>query len=174
MLPFVARSVRRGFLFVVVAVGGLPPVAYAQPNPPAPPSQSDTTAVRATLDSLFDGMRAGDSAAVRAVFHPDARLHTALGPADTAAVRATPIDAFVEAVGQSRERVWDERIWNVTIQVDGPLASAWVSYAFYLGDKLSHCGVNAVQLIQQDDGWRILQLTDTRRPHCDVPADVRK
>lgn len=174
MGSFAAHFVKGRLLLVVVAVGLLSSVACAQPNPPDSPTRSDAAAVRATIDSLFDGMRAGDSAAVRAVFHPDARLHTALGPADTAAVRATPIDAFVKAVGQPHEKVWDERIWDVKIRVDGPLASAWVPYAFYLGDELSHCGVNAVQLVQRGDGWRILQLTDTRRQNCTVPPEVRK
>jgi len=164
---------RRAFLFVAVMVVAVP-VVGAQPTPPEPPARNGVQAVRATIDALFDGMRAGDSSAVRAVFHDDARLHTALGPSDTTAVRATSIDAFVEAVGRPHEKVWDERIWDVEIRVDGPLASAWVPYVFYLGDERSHCGVNAVQLVQQDDGWKILQLADTRRQDCNVPADVRK
>ncbi|MEF8795456.1 MAG: nuclear transport factor 2 family protein [Salinivenus sp.] len=161
-------------LLVAVLGAGLTAPAQAQPDPPASPSRSPADAVRATIDALFDGMRAGDSAAVRAVFHDDARLHTALGPADTSAVSATSVDAFAEAVGQPRDRVWDERIWDVEIRVDGPLASAWVPYVFYRGDERSHCGVNAVQLVRTDAGWRLLQLTDTRRPDCTVPPEVRK
>jgi hypothetical protein len=166
-------SAMRVLLFVAVT-GVLAVTVHAQPNPPEPPARPDAQAVRATIDALFDGMRAGDSAAVRTVFHPNARLHTALGPTDSTAVRATSIDAFAKAVGQPREKVWDERIWDVEIRIDGPLASAWVPYVFYLGDKRSHCGVNAVQLVRRSDGWKILQLTDTRRPECDVPADVQK
>lgn len=162
-------------LFVLVlGMGLLGTTAGAQPDPPAPPSDSAARHVRSTLDRLFDGMRAGDSAAVRAVFHEDARLVTALGPSDTSAVRTTAVDTFVEAVGQSRDAVWDERIWDVTIQVDGPLASAWVPYVFYVGTERSHCGVNAVQLVRQDTGWKILHLTDTRRQTCDVPPGVQK
>jgi hypothetical protein len=137
-------------------------------------ASSPEDAVRATIVALFDGMRAGDSSAVRAVFHEDARLYTALGPSDTSAVRGTPIDGFVEAVGQPREKVWDERIWDVEIQVDGPLASAWVPYVFYVGEEWSHCGVNAMQFVRTRDGWKILQVTDTRRQDCDVPTDIRK
>ena len=155
-------------LFVASLLG---PVASAQPEEdPAPTEQ----AIRATIDALFDGMRAGDSTAVRAVFHDEARLYTAVGPSDTAGASETPVDTFVESVGQPHERVWDERTWDVEVRVDGPLASAWVPYVFYLGDERSHCGVNAVQLVRGTNGWRILQLTDTRRQACDVPAEVRK
>ena len=160
-------------LFFSLLLAGTTGSASAQPTPPAPPATDSATAVRATIDALFDGMRAGDSSAVRAVFHPDARLQTALGPADTAAVRATSVDGFVEAVGRSHEKVWDERIWDVQIDIDGPLASAWVPYVFYHGEAFSHCGVNAIQLVRQERGWRILQLTDTRRTDCDIPADVQ-
>lgn len=163
----------RLFVFFL-GIGLLGTTAAAQPEPPAPPSDSAVQDVRSTLDELFDGMRAGDSAAVRAVFHEEARLMTALGPSDTSTVQATEVDRFVEAVGQPRDEEWDERIWDVEIRIDGPLASAWVPYAFYVGSERSHCGVNAVQLVRHKSGWKILQLTDTRRQTCDVPPEVRK
>lgn len=161
---------RLALILFVGSLVGLP--VGAQPDSSAPSSSEEE--VRAVLETLFDGMRAGDSAAVRAVFHPEARLHTALGPADTAAVRATSVDAFVDAVGQPHERTWDERTWAVRVRVDDPLASAWVPYAFYLGNELSHCGVNAVQFVRQADGWRILQLTDTRRTDCEGLPDAHQ
>lgn len=161
-------------LLILMVVGGLvAPSVFAQPDSPGSPAQ-ESQEVRETIEALFDAMRAGDSTAARAVFDEAARLQTAVGPEDTTALRATSIDAFVEAVGHPREQVWDERVWDVEIKIDGPLASAWVPYAFYLGDELSHCGVNAIQLVQTAEGWRILQLTDTRRETCDVPAEIRK
>lgn len=141
---------------------------------PGAAQTTETEAVRSTIDRLFDGMRAGDSTAVRSAFHPDGGLHTAIGPSDTSAVQSTPVDAFVEAVGEPHDKVWDERIWDVEIRIDGPLASAWVPYAFYHGEELSHCGVNAMQFVQTAEGWKIYQLTDSRRQECNVPADVRK
>ena len=165
--------IARFFVFVLVSILAVSSVR-AQSDSSASPPQSAKQAVRAAIDALFDGMRAGDSTAVRAAFHPKARLHTALGASDTSSVRATPVDAFVKAVGQPHEKVWDERIWDVEIRVDGPLAHAWVPYVFYLGDERSHCGVNAVQLGRHQSEWEILQLTDTRRQDCTVPAEVRK
>jgi hypothetical protein len=164
------RPMRLSLVLVAVLLGAVP----ASAQPADAPADSAEQAVRATVKALFDGMRAGDSAAVRAVFHDAARLYTALGPADTAAGRSTPVDAFVRAVGAPRDRVWDERTWDVTVRIDGPLAQAWVPYVFYRGEERSHCGVNAVQLVRTADGWRILQLTDTRRHTCTVPAAVRK
>lgn len=120
-------------------------------------------AVRAVIDQLFDGMRAGDSTAVRAAFHPEARLMS-VGMRDGRAVlRADAVDAFVKAVGTPHDAVWDERLGRVEIRVDGALATAWTAYRFYAGEQFSHCGVNAFQLFEGERGWQIIQITDTRR-----------
>lgn len=119
--------------------------------------------VRATIDRLFDAMRAGDSATVRAVFHPAGRIGSAVARQGVVSVRPDAPDAFIRAVGGPRQGVWDERIAEVQIAVDGPLATAWMEYAFYLGDQRSHCGVNAMQLVRMAEGWQIVSLIDTRR-----------
>ena len=55
----------------------LPAAAYGQQRPAADSTVSaGTAAVRAVIDRLFDAVRAGDSAAVRATFAPPMRLMT--------------------------------------------------------------------------------------------------
>jgi len=62
------------------------------------------------------------------------------------------------------EIVWDERIMSYEIKVDADMATAWTEYAFYAGEKFSHCGVNAFQFFKDDEkGWLITQIIDTRR-----------
>ncbi len=128
-----------------------------------------------TVRHLFDGMRAGDSTQVRAAFMPDARMMTVIRRNDTGTLRMGSLDGFVTAVGEPREAVWDERLWDVQVRIDGPIATVWAPYAFYLGDELSHCGVNAMQLIRRPGGWKIYHIADTRQQeNCEIPADVRK
>lgn len=147
-------------------------------SPTRAQSADPADGVRQSIDALFDAMRAGDSTAVREVFAEGATLETAQSADDGSetgpTVRSTPIARFAEAVGQPKEQVWDERIWDVEIRVDGPMASAWVPYAFYLGETLQHCGVNAIQFVRHADGWKMLHLIDTRTPAeaCDLPASV--
>jgi hypothetical protein len=121
-------------------------------------------------------MRRGDGEAVRAAFAPEGRLQTARARGDSTSVTTTPVEAFASAVGGERDAVWDERVWDVVIQVDGPLATAWTPYAFYRGTELSHCGVNAFQFVRRGGTWKVLQITDTRYPKdtCDIPEEVRK
>ena len=128
-------------------------------------AQRDSTerAVMAVVTSLFDGMRAGDSAKVRAAFHPQAQLLTARVRDGQASVVVDTLDAFVRAVGTPHAEVWDERLRDTAVHVDGPLAVVWTGYAFYAGTKFSHCGVDAFQLARTAAGWRIVSLADTRQ-----------
>lgn len=148
-------------LVLLLAVLGAAPL-HAQ----AAPEQQ----VRAVIDRLFDGMRAGDSTAVRSVFHPVARMVTT-GTRDAVPVLQTStVDQFVRAVGTPHPARWDERIWNVQIRTRDNLATAWMDYAFFLGDQLSHCGVNAFELFRGPDGWKVIGVSDTRqRQGCTPP-----
>lgn len=126
--------------------------------------------VRTVVEPFFDGMRQADSTAVRAVLHPDARFLTTLMRGDEPVLHVGSIPQFLEAVGTPRDEVWDERIWNLDVKVDDRLASVWMEYAFYLGEQLSHCGANAFQLFHGAHGWKVIQITDTRRRDgCDIP-----
>lgn len=136
-------------------------------------AQTPEAEVRAVIDQLFDGMRTGDSTAVRAVFHEHAVLATTFTtPEGVPVYRTNEADRFVEAVGSPHDEVWDEKIWDVVIQVDDNLASAWMNYAFYAGDNFSHCGVNSFQMVRTPDGWKTVYLVDTRRRDgCDKPME---
>jgi len=150
------------FTALLATVAGAGPVA-AQSAAPSRPEQE----VKAVVERLFDGMRAGDSAAVHAVFHPQARLQTTAVRQGEPVLRTDSIEAFLRAVGTPHAEVWDERVSNLEIRTDGDLATAWMDYAFYLGERFSHCGVNALQLFRtKDRGWQIIQIIDTRRREC--------
>lgn len=119
----------------------------------------------AVVNRLFDGMRAGDSAMVRSVFHPQMRMITALVRDGKAVTRIeSSADGFVKAVGTPRPQPLDERIWGEKVEIDGPLASVWVDYALYVGEQFSHCGVDHFLIVKNEsDQWKILEIADTRR-----------
>ncbi|HEV2130128.1 MAG TPA: nuclear transport factor 2 family protein [Longimicrobiaceae bacterium] len=125
-------------------------ILLAFPSPAV--AQTPEQEVMATVQRLFDGMRAGDSTVVRSVFYPGARLVSVGMREGAPMLREDAIDAFLAAVGTPHDEVWDERIWNTEVRVDGNLATAWMDYAFYLGERFSHCGVNAFQLFRGSDG----------------------
>ena len=135
-------------------------------------SPEDHAAVMATVEQLFDGMRANDSEMVLDAFHPDAVLiSTERGRTGEAAPSLSSIGGFAEAVGNS-DQAWDEPIWDEIVHVQDHLASVWVKYAFYLGGtEFSHCGVDAFILARDEEGaWKILALADSRQfEDCEMP-----
>lgn len=48
-----------------------------------------------------------------------------------------------------KEVVFQEKILNYFIQVDGSMAHVWTLYEFYGNGKLSHKGVNAFTLLKK-------------------------
>ncbi len=124
---------------------------------------ADTSAVTAPIRALFDGMRQADSTLMRSAFHPDATIRTTQASRGSApSVTETPVDAFVASIAGAGVYL-DERLTSTTLHVDGPLATAWTGYRFYVDGQFSHCGVNAFTLVHTDDTWRILHVVDTRR-----------
>jgi len=128
-------------------------------NPP-----KEQKAVKACIEQLFNGMRAGDSSIVSAVMHPKIRMQTVLVREGKTILQEGSAEKFLKAVGTPHDMAWDERILSYEIKVDGAMATAWTEYAFYAGEAFSHCGVNAFQFFKDDEkGWLITQIIDTRR-----------
>ena len=147
------------------ALAALPTRALGQPD--------EEAAVLAVVEAMFDAMRAGDSTAFRAVLHPTATgASVFVREGQPTLAREASLEGFVQAVGTPHEQVWDEKIWDAEVRIDGLLATVWTPYAFYLGEELSHCGVDAFQLFKGEDGWKVFHIADTRRREgCEVPAD---
>ena len=165
------RPVRLMFAVLLACATGAGSAAAQATTQAATPEQE----VKAVVERLFNGMRAGDSAAVHAVFHPQARLQTTALRQGEPVLRTDSIEAFLRAVGTPHTEVWDERVSNLEIRTDGELATAWMDYAFYLDDRFSHCGVNALQFFRtKDRGWQIIQIIDTRRRECPRIAGARR
>jgi hypothetical protein len=127
-------------------------------------AQPDTVKIRTVIDQLFTGMRTGDSSLVSQSFMVDATLQSiSTTPDGKVNLRKDAIAGFVKAVGTPHKEVWNEHIYNLKIQIDGPLATVWAPYKFHLDEKFSHCGVNVLILIKTENGWKIASITDTRR-----------
>jgi hypothetical protein len=140
-------------------------------------SSADEAQIKRVIETLFRGMLNSDSALVRSSFAKEVRLATIYrNKSNTPSIRhENSIKQFLEAVGKPHPQPWHEEVWGFKILVDGDLASAWCDYAFYLGNKFSHCGVDAFLLHKTPEGWKIFQLADTRRTEgCGIPDDIRK
>jgi len=137
---------------------------------------SEEANVESVIHRLFAGMHQADSILVRSVFAADVTMVTVLRTKeDTPILRKDSVDDFIKAVGQKPPEPLTEEIWNIKIQIDGDFAQAWCDYAFYVGHRFNHCGVDAFHLIKTMEGWKIFHLADTRRKvDCHVPEEIQK
>jgi len=134
----------------------------------AAPAQQSEREVRAAVQQLFDGMKVHDTVKMRAVLHPQARLVSSGSKDGVPTVSVEATDGWLTAVARGVEP-FDERLSNVVVKVDGGLASVWAEYHFYVGTRFSHCGVDTFHLVRDADGWRIVDLADTRRKEGCTP-----
>ncbi|MCU0425480.1 MAG: nuclear transport factor 2 family protein [Candidatus Kapabacteria bacterium] len=117
------------------------------------------------IKQLFEGMKTNDSSKVAQTFHPLLSLHSYSFKNGKPQVRQESIADFLKAVAAPKAQgvVYDERILRYEVSIDGGLATVWTPYEFYIGDKFSHCGVNAFHCVLTESGWKISHITDTRR-----------
>jgi hypothetical protein len=136
--------------------------------------REDANAAAAVVHQLFDAMRTKDTTAMRSLFHSTARLQrTGRNREGTLMVGDTPVDQFIQAIGGA-DGYLDEQIWDVEVRIDGDLATVWNKYAFFFNEQFSHCGIDAFQLARLEDGWKIIQISDTQRrgaDNCWMPPD---
>lgn len=146
-------------------------LAFAAPSASAIAQSPDHDAAYAVVTTLFDGMRARDTTSMRRAFAPGASLQSV---AANGQVRTDAIDAWIGSVASAPAGlVLDERLGSPVVQVNGNLATVWVEYWFYAGERFSHCGFDAFVLAKTDGSWRILSVADTRQREGCRPAPAR-
>ena len=132
-----------------------------------PPAQSaDRDAVLAIVQAFFDTMAAKDVAGARRILLPDGRFHAVRQQDGAPRIRAFTSEDYLKDLAGMKPNV-RERMWNPEVRIRGSVASVWTPYDFWTGGKFSHCGVDAFDLINTGDGWRIAGLTYTVESKCE-------
>lgn len=148
-----------------ITATGTPPTAldaYAA-------TDSEQAEVVATVQRLFDALEQGDEALLRSVMSPSVVMHyTEVSEGQTTEGSST-VDGLAQRITSS-DVALVERMWDPGVVVDGPMATLWAPYDFYVGSDFSHCGIDTATLMRSDDGWVIVGLSWTRLqpPACDL------
>jgi hypothetical protein len=145
--------VRSLTIAALLAVGAVP--VHAQ--------DAERSAVLATVQKVFDAMRTRDTALLSQAFDTTARL-AGVSQRGTPGVRLTAPAAFGKAIASAPAGdVWNERIYDPEVRIDGDVAQVWAYYTFHRNKTFSHCGVDAFMLLKVGSEWKITQLADSRR-----------
>ena len=126
---------------------------------------AEERAVLATVHRLFDAMRTKDTAAFRDVFEPNAKLvGVRTRQTGEQVVQVLPWERFGAMMAADTRGPWIERAFSPEVRIRGTLATVWAEYDFHFGQRPSHCGVDAVQLLKTSAGWKIVSIADTYEP----------
>lgn len=140
-------------LAAVLVVCAFPAFARAQ--------ATDRDAVLATVQKVFDAMRTRDTALLTSAFDTTGRL-VSLNRAGAVSLMAP--SRFGAAFSSAPAgNVWNERIYEPEVRIDGNIAQVWAYYTFHLNSTFSHCGIDAFMLVKAGGTWKITQLADSRR-----------
>lgn len=126
--------------------------------------EADKEAIIGVIKTLFDAYRTQDTSIMSPLFHPDATMGSAGYDKDgNPQLRKGDVKGFLNFAGTKNGNYYDERIYSYDVTLDGPLATAWTEYSFFLNKQFSHCGYNVFTLFKTNEGWKIINITDTRR-----------
>ena len=125
-------------------------------------AQTGEEQVVGMAEALFRAMRGKDAAAIRAMMLEDARLLAVDSREQPSAVSWTSMEQFVQRISGGGGELL-ERSWDPEVRIDGDLAQLWTAYDFYVDGQFSHCGIDAFHMVRTGDGWKIAQVTYTRR-----------
>lgn len=145
-----------GVIAALVVHAAIAPLGAQTASPP------DERGALAAVERMFEGMRSADSAMVRSVMAHGARFAMVDTRGTPALIRFDTVGGWIAAIATSNRR-WDEQIYDVQVRVDGNIAQVWAPYTFYLDQQVRHCGVNAIDLLNDGAGWKVTQIADTRR-----------
>lgn len=127
-------------------------------------AQSEEEEVIAVIEKFFDSMRSADSSTLATIFHPQCIFQRAVVDQEgNSMVQDSDPKGFLERVASAPKGALDEQIYSYDVRVDKNLATAWTDFSFFYNGQLSHCGVNAFEFLQTDDGWKLIRIIDTSR-----------
>ena len=131
---------------------------------PVRAQDAERAAVLATVQKVFQAMRTRDTALLTQAFDSSARLAGVSARNGPPSVRLMLPSAFGSAIASAKAGdVWNERIWDPEVRIDGDVAQVWAYYTFHLNNTFSHCGIDAFMLLKVGSEWKITQLADSHR-----------
>ena len=123
----------------------------------------DSKAAIGVVNELFAQMRAANAAGILATGTPQNQL-VAVRKLRDGKTRVDVIDGEAFTKFFTKPNEVEERMYDPKVEVSGDWAMVWGRYVFFVGDKISHCGINQFNLVRTDAGWKIANGASTIDP----------
>ena len=124
----------------------------------------DKKAALIVVNQLFTEMAAANPAGILALHTPTSDLAGVFRAKDgKTRYQAINGEKFSQMF-TDKTKVMKEEMYDPKIEVSGDWAMVWGRYVFFVGDKLSHCGINQFNLVRIDGAWKIANGASTIDP----------
>lgn len=123
----------------------------------------DKTAVLGVVQKLFDEMAAANAAGILATGIPENQLITIRKQRD-GKVRVDSVNGEAFTKFFTKPGAIKEVMYSPKVDIDGDWAMVWGRYVFFVGEKVSHCGINQFNMVRTEAGWKIAGGASTIDP----------
>ena len=120
----------------------------------------DKKAVLGVVNELFAQMRAANAAGILATGTAENQL-VGIRKTKEGKTRIDVINAEAFTKFFTKADAVEEVMYAPNVEVSGDWAMVWGRYVFFVGDKVSHCGINQFNLVRTDAGWKIANGAST-------------
>ena len=117
-----------------------------------------------SVEKFFEALRSEDKTALAKVMIPEATIfvHNRTGD-DHHSVQIVSVADHLERWSKGTAKT-DEFMNYQAVLIDGDMAQVWGPYVFTVDGKATHCGVNALSLVKQEDGWKVGNTSFSMEP----------
>jgi hypothetical protein len=123
----------------------------------------DKAAALGVVNKLFDEMAAANAAGILSTGTPENQL-VAVRKLKDGKTRIDVIGGEAFTKFFTKPGAIKEIMYAPNVEVSGDWAMVWGRYVFYVGDKLSHCGINQFNLVRTEAGWKIANGASSINP----------
>jgi hypothetical protein len=117
---------------------------------------SEPEGIPAALDAAITGPADKDRACMRALLIPEARMmFVSLGADGAPSYKLETLDEWIARVKARGHATLEEKQLKFHIERYGNIAHLWSSYALHSDGRPVARGINSIQAIKEDAGWRV-------------------
>ncbi len=125
---------------------------------------AEKAAPLAVVEKLFAEMAAANPAGILALGTPENQLVAIRKLRDgSSRVEVITGEAFSKMF-TNKEANLREEMYAPQVEVEGDYAMVYGRYVFFVGERLSHCGVNQFNLVKVEGVWKIANGASTIDP----------
>lgn len=123
--------------------------------------KSEEVLVKQVIDAFYDGLNERDSIKVKRSLSRNVKYQKMEDAFWTMVPKEndpTEVIRSIMAIPKSTKYRFEAN--DIKINSDSLIANAWVSTKFYLYDSYYQCGSTSIQLVKEDDNWKIISILD--------------